>query len=327
MKSDNHIKWIDIAKGIGIICVVYGHIYNNIATEIIYIFHMPLFFFLGGYLHKPKKNLVNFARSKYYHLIVPFISYFLITFTLLEIFLLNSSIKEVLVIIYKGVGGWMSTFWFPICFLLTQQFFNFLIVKGKKYLPYIILTCLIIAYLDSFLLTKYHTKIPWSINVTFYSIVIYSIGYWYKRYKETSGKDLRVLIIPLIILGIIFYPLINYKVDLKNTIYGLTIISLLLSLLIIYVIFKLSQLFEQNKIISEVVSYLGAASMVIMYVHPSIIILSEGLLNNNLFILVLALGISSILYYLFSLNRTTSKYLIGVYKPHTKIGSPIMEHL
>ncbi len=318
MKSGKHIQWIDIAKGIGIICVVYAHIFNNIASEIIYSFHMPLFFFLGGYLHRPKNDFVNFFQSKYYHLIVPFITYFLITFSLLEIFLLNNSIKEILVIIYKGVGGWMSTYWFPICFFLTQQFFNYIIVKAKKNLPVIILSCLLVAYLDSYLFSNYHTRIPWSINVTFYSIVLFSIGYWYKSYKELIDREYKILIISLTTLGIIFYPIINFKVDLKNTMYGLPMISLLFSLLMIYLIFKLSQFFERNKIVSRLISYLGKASMVIMYVHPSIIILSGNYSKNNLFILGLALGLSCFLYYLFSLNRITSKYLIGANKNQSK---------
>lgn len=41
-------NWIDIAKGIGIILVVIGHtIGSQRVNDIIYTFHMPLFFILG----------------------------------------------------------------------------------------------------------------------------------------------------------------------------------------------------------------------------------------------------------------------------------------
>lgn len=45
---------IDIAKGIGIILVVLGHLDTNgqISREFIYSFHMPLFFSFRGYLLK-----------------------------------------------------------------------------------------------------------------------------------------------------------------------------------------------------------------------------------------------------------------------------------
>lgn len=59
-----HEKWPDVAKGIGIILVVYGHVARGIEAArlpidpvffgmvdaLIYAFHMPLFFFVSGYL-------------------------------------------------------------------------------------------------------------------------------------------------------------------------------------------------------------------------------------------------------------------------------------
>lgn len=53
------IEWIDIAKALGIILVSFGHIRNGDGESVwlpvldstidaIYLFHMPLFFILGG---------------------------------------------------------------------------------------------------------------------------------------------------------------------------------------------------------------------------------------------------------------------------------------
>ncbi|PKU93546.1 Acyltransferase [Bifidobacterium thermophilum] len=53
------IEWIDIAKGIGITLVSFGHLRNGDGQSVwlpaldsliaaIYLFHMPLFFLLGG---------------------------------------------------------------------------------------------------------------------------------------------------------------------------------------------------------------------------------------------------------------------------------------
>ena len=39
---------IDMAKGIGIILVVFGHIHEGQLSQFIYLFHMPLFFILAG---------------------------------------------------------------------------------------------------------------------------------------------------------------------------------------------------------------------------------------------------------------------------------------
>lgn len=38
------MQWIDIVKGIGILFVVAGHIFNGYSRDFIFLFHMPLFF-------------------------------------------------------------------------------------------------------------------------------------------------------------------------------------------------------------------------------------------------------------------------------------------
>ena len=42
---------VDVAKGIGIVLVVLGHSGIEFGHYLIYMFHMPLFFFLSGMLH------------------------------------------------------------------------------------------------------------------------------------------------------------------------------------------------------------------------------------------------------------------------------------
>ena len=42
------IGWIDTAKGIGLLCVILGHLSIPLVDAWVYFFHMPLFFFLSG---------------------------------------------------------------------------------------------------------------------------------------------------------------------------------------------------------------------------------------------------------------------------------------
>lgn len=72
--------WIDVAKGIGIILVVLGHVTRNEnLIRIIYSFHMPLFFFLGGWIINRNcgKNIINkqYIKKKFANLILPFFEY------------------------------------------------------------------------------------------------------------------------------------------------------------------------------------------------------------------------------------------------------------
>ena len=45
----SRIGWIDTAKGIGLLCVILGHLSIPYLDMWIYFFHMPLFFFLSGF--------------------------------------------------------------------------------------------------------------------------------------------------------------------------------------------------------------------------------------------------------------------------------------
>lgn len=49
------LHWLDYSKTIGMYWVVLGHVFKDntqLLKDIIYSFHMPLFFFLSGFLHK-----------------------------------------------------------------------------------------------------------------------------------------------------------------------------------------------------------------------------------------------------------------------------------
>lgn len=86
------IAWIDIAKGIAIILVVIGHCIPDAASstgisvteyrwlhDIIYSFHMPLFFFLSGYMIvrenmvKSGKRPSDVIKNRWNRLIIPYV--------------------------------------------------------------------------------------------------------------------------------------------------------------------------------------------------------------------------------------------------------------
>lgn len=67
---------LDSIRGLAIIFVVLGHV-SNLPDEIkkaIYLFHMPLFFIVSGYLFSIKKsrdNLPGYIKSKFRRLVIP----------------------------------------------------------------------------------------------------------------------------------------------------------------------------------------------------------------------------------------------------------------
>ena len=74
--------YIDIAKGIGILMVVWAHIMIVGWTHrVIYAFHMPLFFFLSGMLFQRDKysSFVKFVSKRTKRLLIPYVVYSIVT--------------------------------------------------------------------------------------------------------------------------------------------------------------------------------------------------------------------------------------------------------
>jgi fucose 4-O-acetylase-like acetyltransferase len=94
----SRLPWVDTAKGLGIILVVFGHVLrgllnNNIMTRTpiaqfvdawIYTFHMPLFFFLSGLFlfRSTRKPWKEFTSDKIRTIAYPYFVWSAITITI-----------------------------------------------------------------------------------------------------------------------------------------------------------------------------------------------------------------------------------------------------
>ena len=80
MTNENRLDYIDIYKGIGVILMVMGHIeFGKTFDHFIHAFHMPMFFFISGYLYKHKTkdelSFVSFMINKARALLIPYVAF------------------------------------------------------------------------------------------------------------------------------------------------------------------------------------------------------------------------------------------------------------
>lgn len=64
---DSRIKWIDAAKGLGIVLVVMSHApIDETLKAFLFAFHMPLFFYLSGAVFRPHSmSIWAFIKKKH----------------------------------------------------------------------------------------------------------------------------------------------------------------------------------------------------------------------------------------------------------------------
>lgn len=77
--SGSRIECVDVAKGVGIMLVVLGHLIGYFNAPLVrlypfvYLFHVPLFFFLSGLFFRQEEAWMPFLKKKFLRLFVPYV--------------------------------------------------------------------------------------------------------------------------------------------------------------------------------------------------------------------------------------------------------------
>jgi fucose 4-O-acetylase-like acetyltransferase len=261
-------KVIDIAKGIGIMLVVYTHT-KCYAHDAIYIFIMPLFFALSGYFFNEKRGLWENVKNKFNSLIIPYIFYFL---------LIQSLFIVVHKFFYQDVYFAWSMFitpywavgpmWFFYGLFFTSVFFTLIAKIFKK--SYIIALLSLICSIGGYLLSVYKIQIPLYIDSALSMMVFYAFGYLLKSYnvmdKLNTKNSILVGIagVGLYVLGILFNVVNNTKpneVPQNYPLFFLSAIGAIVGLLII------CRLLMRFKFLSNLLSFYGKESLIIFVFH------------------------------------------------------------
>lgn len=73
--QEKRLDYIDIAKGLGMLAIIWGHIMEVGTTNIfVYAFHIPLFFFISGAVFQKDKykSFKDFAKRRIKTLVIPY---------------------------------------------------------------------------------------------------------------------------------------------------------------------------------------------------------------------------------------------------------------
>ncbi|MDM7918679.1 MAG: acyltransferase family protein [Methanosarcina sp.] len=203
------LHWIDALKGIGIMLVVLAHHSLPIALDTyIFSYHMPLFFFISGFLFdfgKYTGSSANFVKGRFRSLIVPYFCFALITclfyffldtgfqpeVTNIKFFehitILENSILHGTYHILYALGPMISynpPLWFLTCLFVTEILFYGL---AKKYYgePKKLVLWITVAGVIGYLYSVYVSfRIPWNVDVALAAIVFYGAGNLFRRLTE-----------------------------------------------------------------------------------------------------------------------------------------------
>lgn len=277
--KNTRIKFLDVAKGVGIILALLGHTYEIPSSIhlLIYAFHMPMFFVLSGYVFNTRKYegysvkrflSLNLKRYIFYYW------FFVICNIVIELIWKNSSntnISEIGSNLTKWILSSLycypfidympncSPIWFLIC-LFGAELYVWIIYRyfnGKaKYFVEAVFISAILSYTIDF-------QLPLEIAPTFMASGFMFLGIKMRELKVIEWLMQRKKIWIFIFVIGIMAAIMNNEVTMAENVYGniilFVIAACLMSLFVICVCALLSE-----KIECKLLSFLGKNTIVLI---------------------------------------------------------------
>lgn len=275
------INWLDRARGIAIILVIIGH--ANFPEEIrtiVYAFHMPLFFFLSGFLLlKKEENFNLFFVKKVKSLIIPYVSYNIILIIFYWLLWIISKSQDLYQNIFCKLIAipmairiddiYESRLWFLPCLFISNVLICALFKLFNKSLVALFAAGLIFSLIGIGLNIKYDKLIlPWSIDASL-MICIFIIVAIIIREKNLLNIILKKKFVVLYFLLYILFTYLNFlynnnkRIDIYEADYGNYLYFYITSFTGIFIVLKIAYNIGTNKMLE----FFGKNSLIIYVTH------------------------------------------------------------
>ncbi|MBX3437648.1 MAG: acyltransferase family protein [Planctomycetaceae bacterium] len=185
------IAWIDVLKGLTIVLVVLSHTaIDEVEDEVLYLFHMPLFFWLSGMMYRQEKypRLDGLISKRARSLVIPYLWFALISYILWYFVARHfgrdagANINPWLPVLgtFYGVANepWLThntPLWFLPCLFAVEVLYWTL----RRYLPSMpglvsgLLLCSAVGY---WLSLHGLARLPWGADVALTAVIFYGAG-------------------------------------------------------------------------------------------------------------------------------------------------------
>ncbi|MBQ7669389.1 MAG: acyltransferase family protein [Clostridia bacterium] len=195
------IETVDVAKGLGILLVVFAHIcLKEPVLTVIYSFHIPLFFILAGMMYNSEKytSFKALLKSKIKSLGVPYLIFCLIgvlyavAVTLAECVIHEKTVSDLWTLLYRCLysivwapyskryfGFFNVPMWFVPCLLLVFILYYFVrkFIKNKWLLAGVAVLITFVGWLsESSLIPVDFSFLPWNFSSACFAFGFFALG-------------------------------------------------------------------------------------------------------------------------------------------------------
>lgn len=288
-------KYIDIARGIGLVLLVLGHIVtgNTKLFNWIYSFHMPLFFYLSGLCVK-EERLTSFPPYLIQKLKQRIFPYFIITLFGIIICMLIPPYRQL--IFEDGIllhiehiflrmipkNLYVGQVWFLASLFWAEIYFYcwYKICYKNPFAQLVGMICLILAarYIwKIFIYIPIIEELPFQMDTAFMGSFCYILGFLTAKHHllEKTKKYAWILIFPLLFINIYFGTYKNGYVNMCDLVFGNMWYYLTAMISGVFVIILISYYLPNITILS----WYGCHTLPLFAVHTFLIYLVRELVH------------------------------------------------
>lgn len=296
----SRIRFYDIAKGIGIFLVVWGHSLIDFGHYIIYMFHMPLFFYLSGVFHRSGGGNMELLKRRFVSLIIPLLVSLGLLFPLSVYFgaiPISFSVPHL-----RGICG-------PLWFLFSLFLVNIIYHPLLNLKPsYRLVVCAILSFGLGYVPYYYHIPNYGYIFTTFSILIFYCLGNILARVAERkrsfylSCGIFIVSSVGLILMYIVDWWILKQRANdlfdnIQNKYYLLFLFSAFLG---IVMTISLSRILDRFDLPARLLAYMGEYSLYIFLFHYAILYSAHHLLpfsglSYEIILIILSIAIGCML--------------------------------
>lgn len=285
-----HYEEIDIAKGIGIVCIVASHVYPGILfNQFLFSFHVPLFFLISGFTYRYYGNKNVFYAKKFQRVLVPYLFFSLVSILLLwvmnKVLPMNDDpriLPNIASMIFANSNSfdmtWNSPLWFLPCMFVSLALMDFLESMLRHWRRENCVVCRFVISISLwavgiFVNTQYSVHLPLHAETALFLTGFSELGYVLSKYRilGNDGHSRTVLerskLLPVVCLLVLLgstASCINGWTDVRTHLFGripvlmiVTGVCFSFAVLLVSVVIKRSRWLE----------YLGIHSIAILVMH------------------------------------------------------------
>ncbi|WP_242201661.1 MULTISPECIES: acyltransferase family protein [unclassified Pseudomonas] len=286
-------RWIqmDIARGIGILVIVFAHSWfvatsPDLLYPILASFILPVFFFLSGVLFKPEQPFVEMAVRKADGLLKPFFFTMLVYVIVRALLRGQPLLPDIGGVLYASVDTipWQAMwflphFWVAILFSwvmlrLIQRLKLSLWVTGVLIAAQLLLGVWLLPLFWQLPVTLGGQHwvlpgLPFSLDITLISSTYFIVGYLARDWLRTHSGSWLTCLVSVLLFAAVFIPTWD-TMDLAQRRYDSWLWTSVLAVIGVYGCWALARVLMVSALLTRAMTYIGQSTLILLIFHGEI---------------------------------------------------------